>query len=292
MNGGPIFAEHAVSKNDTFLYVLGVHTGGRKNSNYGMRISQAKFAKIKEMMQFHFMPAALEETFFSYLAKNLCKIELNFEHTVTTAKMLEDSVYALRNNPEFKIILFKSKSLDGQHLLSKDAMQELSDSLKVMRKLEELRLDLYNINNIASNSIEVLMGGFGSLKDLSQCVIQLNGSTTLANQSLKDLSLGLQQLSKAHSISVYLYNLSNISDEGLKFIGAGFSKMNQVKSLKIDLQILKKCTEKGIRDMTKCLVSCTWLKKLQIDTVGFKISDITKKAIKDDFKWLETFKFV
>lgn len=63
-NGGPLIVERVASETYSEYFLTGVHVGFNGKHNFGVRINKRKYDQIRNIMEYHFLREAFDETFF------------------------------------------------------------------------------------------------------------------------------------------------------------------------------------------------------------------------------------
>ncbi len=67
-------------------------------------------------------------------------------------------------------------------------ISEFADSLHVLRKMEVLKIDFFECENLTDNALRALGQGMSIMKDLQNLSLVFNGNENFSNAALKDFS--------------------------------------------------------------------------------------------------------
>ena len=87
--------------------------------------------------------------------------------------------------------------MENKSIITDDSIKELAESIKLLRILEDLKIELHHCDNLTSKSLDMIAEAVPSCKELITFNIMLTGNNeSLSNPSLKDLSLSLKNIPK------------------------------------------------------------------------------------------------
>jgi len=150
--------------------------------------------------------------------------------------------------------------------VSNKDMGFISQGLKRLVSLENLRFIFYMCGGISDQGLEVLSQGVKELSSLKSIDFRLLHLRETTDGSVKSLSQAFKGLICLKKIVLYVNQSINGSpgSVAMEYLNQGLKRLDTLEKISFDLDCLRRVSENSLQNLTQCLQRCPILKNLQL----------------------------